>query len=63
VERARTERAEAEPDSPLPPDPAGGEDVMSDEPGPAGRTARAVGENSPLSPDPARPEDAIGDGD
>jgi hypothetical protein len=30
MERARTERAEVEPDSPLPPDPPGREDVIGD---------------------------------
>lgn len=57
--------------SPLPADPAGREDIMSDEQ--AGRersrpdepdemeggTARAAGEGSPMSPDPARREDVI----
>ena len=59
--------------SPLPSDPAGREDIMSDEQ--AGRedisrdepdeteggTARAAGEGSPMPPDPARREDVIRD--
>jgi hypothetical protein len=56
--------------SPLPADPAGREDIMSDEQAgrqetsrdePRSRVARAAAENSPLSPDPARREDVIRD--
>ena len=56
--------------SPLPSDPAGREDIMSDEQAgrqdtsrdePRGGVARAAAEDSPLSPDPARREDVIRD--
>jgi hypothetical protein len=47
--------------SPLPADPAGREDIMSDEM--EGGTARAAGKGSPMSPDPARREDVIRDTD
>ena len=58
-------------DSPLPADPAGREDILSDEQArredisrdepdeTEGGTARAAGEGSPMSPDPARREDVI----
>jgi len=46
-----------DPSSPLPPDPAGREDVMSDEPG--AEAAPAAREGAPLSPDPAGREDII----
>jgi hypothetical protein len=61
----------ADQDSPLPADPAGREDIMSDEQArredisrdepdeTEGGTARAAGEGSPMSPDPARREDVI----
>jgi hypothetical protein len=54
--------------SPLPADPAGREDIMSDEQAgrqgvspsePEGGTARAAGQASPLPSDPARREDVI----
>ncbi|HEX5296767.1 MAG TPA: hypothetical protein VFW50_07255 [Streptosporangiaceae bacterium] len=54
--------------SPLPSDPAGREDIMSDEQAgrqdtsrdePRGGVARAAAGDSPLSPDPARREDII----
>lgn len=56
--------------SPLPADPAGREDIMSDEQAgredispdePEGGTARAAREGSPMSPDPARREGVISD--
>lgn len=58
--------------SPLPSDPAGREDIMSDEQagrddvrpaGPEGGAVRPGGEDSPLPSDPARREDIIRDGD
>jgi hypothetical protein len=58
--------------SPLPSDPAGREDIMSDEQAgprdtsrnePRGGAARAAAEDSPLSPDPARREDVIREDD
>ncbi|HET9972462.1 MAG TPA: hypothetical protein VFQ68_29795 [Streptosporangiaceae bacterium] len=54
--------------SPLPPDPAGREDIMSGEQsgrqdtspdGPQGGAARAGAGDSPLTPDPAGREDVI----
>ena len=58
--------------SPLPSDPAGREDIMSDEQagrddvspaGPGEGTVRPGGEGSPLPPDPARREDIVRDDD
>jgi|tagenome__1003787_1003787.scaffolds.fasta_scaffold20463964_2 hypothetical protein len=46
-----------DPSSPLPPDPAGREDIMSDEPG--AEAPPAAREGAPLSPDPASREDVI----
>lgn len=43
--------------SPLPPDPAGREDVMSDEP--RERAVRGTREGSPLPPAPAGREDVM----
>ena len=58
--------------SPLPSDPAGREDIMSDEQagrddarpaGPEGGTIRPGGDDSPLPSDPVRREDVIRDDD